>query len=101
MRTTPTGVPVESIPGTTRGERSLMAVHEQIVTVKVRYDDGECKKAKIEGCCGTKCNNVTPSTPAEHIKSNFSCCFSGRTKQVEVLQAQPVTDVLTADSFET
>lgn len=76
-----------------------MTIREQIITVKVTYDDYAdegCSQDLVEGCCGSVCENTNPSAAA-NIISTMECC--GHANKIEVLQATEPREVLTEQSF--
>jgi len=81
-----------------------MTIREQIVTVKVRYDDGEenkCTPSEMEECIGTTdgvcCD--TNSSPVDYMTSDgLGCCYEY--ESLEILQSTEPREVLTEKNFE-
>jgi len=76
-----------------------MTIREQIITVKVTWDDLEedgCLPQDVEGCCGEACENTVPSA-ATKVVETMECC--GGCRKVEVLQSTEPREVLSQSTF--
>lgn len=76
-----------------------MTVREQIVTVKVTWDDLDddgCDLQDVANCCGETCVNTIPSAAPKVIET-MECC--GDCTKIEVLQATEPREVITGQSF--
>lgn len=77
-----------------------MTMREQIVTVKVTWDDCSeygCDPADVEDCCGKACTETIPSA-APKIVETMECC--GGSSKIEILQTTEPREVLTEKTFE-
>lgn len=76
-----------------------MTIMEQIITVKVRYDDGNedaCSDEKT--CCGIGRCEERRERISPQIISTMECC--GGSQSIEVLQETEPREVLTEKTFE-
>lgn len=75
-----------------------MTIREQIVTVRVRYDDGEENACSDEeACCGLGACEERCAKASANIVSTMQCC--GGAMEIEVLQETEPREVLTESSF--
>jgi hypothetical protein len=78
-----------------------MTIREQIVTVKITYDDLEeqaCPLAEQANCCGEGLCEETREKPSDALATQLECCY--RPEKVEILQATEPREVISGSSFE-
>lgn len=78
-----------------------MTIWEQIVTVKITYDDLEeqaCPLAEQVNCCGEGCCEEAREKPSDALAVQLECCY--QPEKVEILQSTEPREVLTEKNFE-
>lgn len=77
-----------------------MTIMQQIVTIKVTYDDGvqdACSPGAQENCCGAgSCSNVRKNISGT-ILDVMECC--GGHRKLEILQETEPREVISEESF--
>lgn len=74
-------------------------MHEQIVSVKVKWEDQSEDACEEEaGCCGVgQCENRFNFDPKEHLALQKSKCCVLEDSSIEVLQTSPDREILTEE----